>query len=57
MEEIYTADELRKETAKIQKAYPSLQAETCEKYAKIALTNKHSQEAQEQRKVSATSAE
>jgi hypothetical protein len=57
MPEIYTAEELQAELAKIREAYPSLPEETCEKYAKIALTNKHSQEAQEQRKVSATSAE
>lgn len=44
MPEAYTPEELRAETAKIQNAYPSLPVETCEKYAKIALTNKHAQQ-------------
>lgn len=43
MPEAYTPEELAQETAKIRAAYPSLPKETCERYAKIALTNKHAQ--------------
>lgn len=41
MPETYTAAELQAELAKIREAYPSLPVETCERYAIIALTNKH----------------
>jgi len=44
MPETYTAAELQAELAKIREAYPSLPVETCEKYAIIALTNKHAQQ-------------
>ena len=44
MPEAYTPEELAQETAKIREAYPSMSEETCERYAKIALTNKHAQQ-------------
>ena len=46
MPKAYTPEELTQETAKIRAAYPSLPEETCEKYAKIALTNKYNQKSE-----------
>lgn len=46
MNEPYTPEELAQETAKIRAAYPSLPEETCERYAKIALTNKYNQKSE-----------
>lgn len=43
MTELYSEEELAAEAAKIRSYYPSLPAETCERFAKEALTNKHKQ--------------